>query len=198
MSSDVTPAGGERRTDPDAGEITRLLRRWQDGDIAAREALIEVVYDQVRIIASQAIRASPGATLSATDLAHESLLRLLGAKAKWEDRRHFYNVVAKATRQVLVDAARRRLRDKRGSGIKPVSLTQAQDVAVADDETMLRVNDALEQLGRRDERRARVLELTYFGGFEREEIAGVLDISVPTVDRDLRFGKAWLKRALEA
>lgn len=183
--------------EPSPVEITQLLRRWQGGDLVARERLVEAVYAQVRAIAGRTVRANPGATLGATELAHEALARLLGAEASWEDRRHFFNVVAQATRQILVDAARRRLRDKRGGGVVPVSLSAADEQAQVEDEDLLRLHEALEQLAARDPRRAQVIELTYFGGLDREELARTLEVSVPTVDRDLRFGKAWLKRALE-
>jgi RNA polymerase sigma factor (TIGR02999 family) len=183
--------------EPSPIEITRLLRQWQGGDLGARERLVEAVYAQVCAIASRSVRANPGATLGATELAHEALARLLGAEASWENRRHFFNVVAQATRQILVDAARRRLRDKRGGGAIAVSLSAADEQAQGEDEDLLRLHEALEQLSARDPRKAQVLELTYFGGLDREEIARALEVSVPTIDRDLRFGKAWLKRALE-
>jgi RNA polymerase sigma factor (TIGR02999 family) len=182
----------------DRGEITRLLRRWQGGESDAREALVAAVYEQVRAIARRTVSANPGATLSATDLAHEALIRMLGADADWADRRHFYNVVAQATRQILVDAARRRLRDKRGGGALPVSLSAADQVAAAGDEDLVRIDEALGQLAAQDPRRAQVIELTYFGGLDRGEVAASLGVSVPTVDRDLRFGRAWLRRALGA
>lgn len=184
-------------TEPESQDITRLLRRWQAGDLVARERLVEAVYAQVRAIAGRTVRANPGSTLGATELAHEALARLLGADASWENRRHFFNVVAQATRQILVDAARRRVRDKRGGGAIAVSLSAADEQAQAEDEDLLRLHEALEQLAARDARKAQVLELTYFGGLDREELARALEVSVPTVDRDLRFGKAWLKRALE-
>ena len=182
---------------PSPVEITQLLRRWQDGDQVAKAHLVDAVYAQVRAIAGRTVRANPDATLGATELAHEALLRLLGSDATWENRRHFFNVVAQATRQILVDAARRRLRDKRGGGVVAVSLSAADEQAQAEDEDLLRLHDALEQLAAKDLRRAQVLELTYFGGLDREDLARALDVSVPTIDRDLRFGKAWLKRALE-
>jgi RNA polymerase sigma factor (TIGR02999 family) len=184
--------------EPSPVEITQLLRQWQDGDLVARERLVEAVYAQVRAIAGRSVRANPGATLGATELAHEALARLLGAEASWENRKHFFNVVAQATRQILVDTARRRLRDKRGGGAIAVSLSAADEQAQAEDEDMVRLHEALEQLATRDARKAQVLELTYFGGLDREEIARALEVSVPTIDRDLRFGKAWIKRALEA
>lgn len=183
--------------DPPQIDITQLLRQWQGGDLGAREKVVEAVYAQVRAIAGRTVRANPGATLGATELAHEALVRLLGNEATWENRRHFFHVVAQATRQILVDAARRRLRDKRGGGALAVSLSAADEMAQAEDEDLLRLHEALEQLAARDPRKAQVLELTYFGGLDREEIARALEVSVPTVDRDLRFGRAWLKRALE-
>jgi RNA polymerase sigma-70 factor, ECF subfamily len=191
QSSSTSPLGAQ-------AEITQLLRRWQKGEDAAREQLVELVYDQVRAIARGAIRQHPGGTLSPTDLAHEALIRLLGEQADWEDRRHFYNVIAQATRQILVDSARRRQREKRGGGVVPEALSAAENVAISEDENILRLNEAIEQLMRRDARSAQVIELTYFGGLERSEVADALGLSVPTIDRDLRFGRAWLKRALEA
>jgi RNA polymerase sigma-70 factor, ECF subfamily len=177
--------------------ITRLLRQWQGGDASARERLIEAVYTQVRAIAGRSARALPGGSLSATELAHEALLRLLDADASWEDRRHFFNVVAQATRQVLVDAARRRLRDKRGGGAVAISLSAADNLACEEDATLLRLHEALAALAQQDARRAQVLELTYFGGLSREDVARALEVSVPTVDRDLRFGRAWVKQAMD-
>lgn len=191
MTSPETP-------EPSPVEITQLLRRWQEGDLEARERLVEAVYAQVRAIAGRTVRANPGATLGATELAHEALTRLLGADASWENRRHFFNVVAQATRQILVDTARRRLRDKRGRGIISMNLSAADERAQAEDEDLLRLHEALAQLQGHDARKAQVVELSYFAGLARDELARMLEVSVPTVDRDLRFAKAWLKRALEA
>jgi RNA polymerase sigma-70 factor (ECF subfamily) len=192
QGGDPGSAGDTTRRD-----VTRLLRAWQSGDAVARETLMAMVYSKVRAIAAQSLRRAPGASLTPTELAHEALLRLLDAEASWEDRRHFFHVIAQATRQVLVDAARRRLADKRGGGVEALDLDQAQAIASpAQGADILRVNDALDALAASDERRARVIELTYFGGFDRNEIAAALEVSVPTVDRDLRFARAWLKDAL--
>lgn len=182
----------------DNHDITRLLAAWRCGDEAAREALMRQVYANVRAIAAQSLRQMPGATLSATDLAHEALLRLLGSDLAWHDRRHFFHVAAQATRQVLVDAARRRLADKRGGCATRVELDDALDVATPDsDAQMLRVDAALRDLAANDERRARMVELVYFGGLNRSEVAAALDVSEGTVDRDLRLARAWLKTALD-
>ena len=139
-----------------------------------------------------------GATLTPTELAHESLVRLLGAEVAWEDRRHFFHVVAQATRQVLVDRARKRLADKRGAGEEALSLSQAEHVGAPMEGELLRVDEALSALGAEDARQARIVELIYFGGFSREDVAQALETSLSTVDRDLRFARAWLKDALTA
>jgi RNA polymerase sigma-70 factor, ECF subfamily len=180
-------------------DITRLLRRWQDGDVGAREQLMTLVYDRVVAIAAQSLQRQSGATLTPTELAHEALIRLLGTESSWIDRRHFFHVVAQATRQLLVDRARKRLSEKRGSGAALLPLSHAEGIGRADrDEDLLRVDQALGELGSTDPRQARVVEMTYFGGFSREEIAAAIDSSVSTVDRDLRFARAWLKDALSA
>lgn len=180
-------------------ELTRLIAAWRDGDEDARAALVERVYANVRAIAAQSLRQMPGATLSATDLAHEALIRLLGADASWSDRRHFFHVAAQATRQILVDAARQRLTGKRGGGAEKLDLDAAFDVAANDDDAeLVRIDDALRDLQQNDARRAQMIELVYFGGLSRIEVAHALQVSEGTVDRDLRLARAWLRSALEA
>jgi len=180
-------------------DVTRLIAAWRGGDEHAREALVERVYANVRAIAAQSLRQMPGATLSATDLAHEALIRLLGTDASWTDRRHFFHVAAQATRQILVDAARQRLASKRGGGAEKVGLDDALGVAANDgDDELVRVDDALRDLSQNDARRAQIVELVYFGGLSRVEVAHALEVSEGTVDRDLRLARAWLRTALEA
>jgi len=180
-------------------DITHLLAAWRGGDADAREALMQRVYANVRAIAAQSLRQMPGATLSATDLAHEALLRLLGSELDWADRKHFFHVAAQATRQVLVDAARKRLADKRGGDVQRVEFDEALGLATPEsDEHLLRIDDALRDLAANDERRAHTIELVYFGGLSRPEVAAALDVSEGTVDRDLRLARAWLKTALRA
>jgi len=182
-------------------DLTKLMHAWQGGDLHARERFFALVYQQVHDIAERNMRKQAGVTLSATELAHESLLRLLGADGaggNWVDRKHFFYVVAQATRQVLIDHARRRLANKRDSGAQKEPLDSAQKLAESQDADLdlVRVNDALEALSRNNARHAQIVELTYFGGFEREEIAAALTLSVSTIDRDLRFARAWLKDQL--
>jgi RNA polymerase sigma-70 factor (ECF subfamily) len=179
-------------------EVTQLLRAWQHGDGGARERLMALVYERVRAIAAQSLQRQSGSTLTPTELAHEALMRLLGSEAGWVDRRHFFHVVAQATRQVLVDRARRRLAEKRGAGSEALPLSQAEHIGAEQDQDLVRVDAALSELGNNDPRQARIIEMTYFGGFSREEIAQALETSISTVDRDLRFARAWLKDALSA
>lgn len=186
-------------SEPVEHEVTRLIEAWRGGDEAARELLIERVYVNVRAIAAQSLRRMPNATLSATDLAHEALIRMLGAQGDWENRKHFFHVAAQATRQVLVDAARKRLADKRGGGGERVVLDDALDLAdPGNDADLLRIDAALRELSATDTRRAQMIELVYFGGLSRSEVAAALSVSEGTVDRDLRLARAWLKTALEA
>jgi len=176
-----------------------LIAAWREGDANAREALVERVYANVRAIAAQSLHRAPGATLGTTDLAHEALIRLLGADASWEDRRHFFHVAAQATRQVLVDAARRRLSAKRGSGAEHVELGHALDQPIPEaDASLVQLDAALRDLQHNDPRRAQIIELVYFGGLGRAEVASSLALSETTVDRDLRLARAWLRSAMEA
>jgi RNA polymerase sigma-70 factor, ECF subfamily len=180
-------------------EVTRLIAAWRSGNDEARDALMALVYANVRAIAGQSLRQMPGGTLGATELAHEALLRMLGTDAPWESRRHFYRVVAQATRQVLVDAARRRLAAKRGSGAEHVEIEAALEVGgEQNDSTLMQLDTALDALAESNARRATMIELVYFGGLNREEVAATLDVSEGTVDRDLRLARAWLRTALEA
>lgn len=180
-------------------EVTQLIAAWRSGNDEARDALMALVYANVRAIARQSLRQMPGATFGATDLAHEALLRMLGSDAPWESRKHFYHVVAQATRQVLVDAARRRLADKRGSGAEHVEIEAALEVGGEHgDSTLMQLDTALDALAESNARRAQMIELVYFGGLNREEVAATLEVSEGTVDRDLRLARAWLRTALEA
>ena len=180
-------------------DITALLAGWRQGDARAREALMQCVYANVRNITAQSLRAMPGATLSATDLAHEAFLRLLGSELDWVDRQHFFSVAAQATRQVLIDAARKRLSEKRGGNTPKVDLAEVRQLAAPENDTQLvRIDDALRDLAVHNPRRAQIIEMVYFGGLSRTEIGAALGLSDTTVDRDLRLARAWLKAALLA
>ncbi|MCH9649479.1 MAG: sigma-70 family RNA polymerase sigma factor [Deltaproteobacteria bacterium] len=178
-------------------DVTELLDRWGTGDRDALEALIPLVYEELRAVARRRLRSErPGHTLSPTDLVHEAYGRLVEAEVPWQDRVHFFAVAAGTMRRVLVDHARSRTRNKRGGAALRVTLTESVPLEAGDPEAMLALHRALEKLEAKDSRKARVLELHFFAGLSYAETALALDISEATVDRDLRFARAWLQREL--
>lgn len=183
---------------PPAADVTVLLRRWRGGDAHALDRLLPLVYDTLRGLASQRLsRSTPTVSLQGTSLVNEALLRLIEGGLDWRDRAHFMAIAALKMRAVLVDHARSRSADKRGGGAVHVTLSQARGVGVGAPEVeVLALHEALAKLAVQDERAAKTVEMAYFGGLERGEIAEVLGVSVPTVDRDLRFAKAWLNKTL--
>jgi RNA polymerase sigma-70 factor, ECF subfamily len=132
---------------------------------------------------------------STTELAHEALIELLGRDAKIADRRHFFHVVAVIIRRFLIDQARERERLKHGAGLIQISLSAWADQPTSDAH-FLKLDEATSDLEKQYPRSAQILELAYFTGLAREEIAETMSLSVPTVDRDLRFARAWLKEAM--
>ena len=182
----------------DSTEVSRLLRDAHDGDESALARLMPLVYDELHRLARRSLRSErTGHTLQTTALIHEAYLRLVGADVRWEGRVHFFAVAATIMRRILVDHARGRGRDKRGGGVVPARL---DDVVVAQsqpDEQLLALDAALERLSSFDARKARVIELHYFGGLTYDETAQALGVSAATVDRELRLAKAWLYRELQ-
>ncbi len=180
------------------GEVTRLLHAWHAGDRDALEKLMPQLYDVLRAMAVARIRREgPAQTLNPTALVHEALIRLIGSDVDWKSRSHFLALAALHMRTVLVDQARGRQSDKHGGGDVRVTLSQAdvgQDGQMELD--LLALDQALHRLQEHDERSARIVEMSYFAGMHREEIAEAIGVSVPTVDRDLRFARAWLNQAL--
>lgn len=181
----------------DGGTVTGLLQDWRAGDAGALDRLMPFVYAELRRQARQAMRGErAGHTLQPTELVHEAFLRLVDADVPWEDRAHFLATAATAMRRVLIDHARARQRAKRGGGAIQVSLA---DVPAGDEppiEDFIAVDDALTRLAETDPRRARLIELRYFGGLNLEESGEVLGISTTTVHRELRLARAWLMEAL--
>lgn len=173
--------------------VTELLYAWRSGDDNALDQLFPLVYDELRAIANRRLRAeSSGHTLQATELVHEAYGRLVGANVDWKDRAHFLAVAARSMRQVLVDHARRRSRAKRGGGVAPVTLNDEIAGATGSSDQLLALDEALSRLAQVDERKAKVIELHFFGGLTYKETAEALGISQATVDRDLRMGRSWL------
>lgn len=181
------------------GTVTVLLRAWRAGDRGALDQLIPLIYRELHALAGMFMRGErPGHTFSATDLLSEAYVRLGSVHPdEWNDRLHFFAIAARAMRQALVEHARRRTAAKRGGKDRPVTLDE-QMVGTERPEELLRLDAALEALAREDGRKARVVELHFFGGLTQAEIAEALEIHTSTVARDLRYAQAWLQRHLLA
>jgi RNA polymerase sigma factor (TIGR02999 family) len=179
-------------------EITQLLRKWSEGDRAALNELMPVVYQELRKLAGGYLRGEkPGHTLQPTALINEAYLRLVKQDfPEWQSRKHFYGVAAQLMRQILVEHARARATAKRGDGAQKISLDEAPAFSQERAADLVALDDALTALADFDERKARVVELRYFGGLSVEEVAGALDISVATVGREMRMAQAWLRREM--
>jgi len=179
--------------------VTRLLSRLSQGDLAAFDQLIPLVYEQLRKLAARCLRAErTNHTLRATALVHEAYLRLVDADGGWGDRLHFYAVAARVMRHILVDHARAGNREKRGSGAQHVCLEEAISVGPASGPGLSELDDAMKRLAVHDARKCQIVELLYFGGLTYDEVAEVLNISPATVHRELRMAKAWLQRDLSS
>lgn len=180
-----------------ASPVTACLRAWERGDPQAFDALVRQVHAQLRGMARARLRGSETPSLAEGDLLHEALIKLMQSKPAWQDRGHFFSGAALAMRSVLVDHARARRAAKRGGALQRVTYTvseHGEDSMVAD---LLTLDALLNRLAQADPRAAEVLQLTYFGGLSRAEIATVLGLSVPTIDRELRFARAWLTTQLQ-
>ncbi len=179
--------------------VTQLLVAWSHGDRAALDELTPHVYRELHSLAKSYLRRGrPNQTLQPTALINEACLRLLGQSEsiEWENRAHFFGIAARLMRMVLVDYSRSKNAEKRGGSSDPITLDDALVLSAGRTPDVLEVNEALDHLARVDQRKASVIELRYFGGMDREEIATALQLTVPTVKRDLRLGEAWLRRYL--
>lgn len=177
--------------------VQELVRRNREGDSAALEELLPVLYDQLRRIAARYLKEErPGHTLTPTGVVHEAYLRLAGAGMTWQDRTHFLVVASSVMRRVLVDHARSRNRDKRGAGAPRLSLDDVRELAADSLAHLVDLDEALQRLETFDTRKARIVEFIYFGGLTQEEAANSLQVSVVTIHRELRLAKAWLEREL--
>lgn len=178
-------------------EVTELLQKWSHGDREALEELTPVIYDELHRIARRYMnRERDGHTLQTTALVNEAYMRLIDWKtAKWENRAHFFGVSAQLMRRILVDFARKRPRTKAGE-VRHVSLDEAFAITGEKDADLVAVDDALTELAKFDERKARIVELKFFGGLSVEEIAEVIGVAPVTVMREWSKAKAWLYREL--
>jgi RNA polymerase sigma-70 factor (ECF subfamily) len=181
------------------GEVTHLLQEWRAGDDAALDRLIPLVYQELRGMARRCLRGerAPDA-LQPTALVNEAYLRLVGShRVEWRDRAHFFAVAATLMRRVLVDEARKRHALKRGGDCTRIALSEEVAAPAEQDVDLLALDDALERLAEEAPRKARVVELRYFGALTIEETAAVLGVSIDIVKRDWRSAKLWLTRALK-
>ncbi|MFG6429446.1 ECF-type sigma factor [Roseateles sp. LYH14W] len=182
----------------DGRPLTQLLRDWQAGDAQALRRLLAWVQAELMRLAQSRLRGQDSPSLGAEDLLQEALLRLVNGAPDWHDRQHFFATVSLAMRQVLVDHARRRQAGKRaaGAGWQLVDWTLADPGEEAQTADLLTLDSLLQQLEAEDPRAAQIVQLTYFVGLEREDIATLMSLSVATVDRELRHARAWLSAGL--
>jgi RNA polymerase sigma factor (TIGR02999 family) len=186
-------------TESSSGDVTVLLRAWAAGDSDSLERLVPLVYDNLRRMARRYMRhEAAGNTLQATALVNEAYLRLVGVNdATWQDRAHFFAVSAQMMRRILVDRARARKSDKRGGDVVKVDLNESLDALPARSDSLLALDEALNALAEFDVRKARVVEMKFFGGLSVEETAAVLKISPRSVMRDWNLARAWLMREMK-
>lgn len=179
-------------------EITRLLHQWQTGDQQALDELMALVYRELHTLAGSYLRRErPNHTLQPTALVHEAYLRLVDEnRINWQSRAHFFGVTAQVMRNILVDHARARHRDKRGGYAEKLSLDEALGVFQKQDVDVIALDDALQELAGFDPQQSRLVELRFFGGLTIEETAEVLGMSPATVKREWTLAKAWLHQQL--
>ncbi|NNE48080.1 MAG: sigma-70 family RNA polymerase sigma factor [Rhodothermales bacterium] len=177
-------------------EITRLLKACSGGDRASFDRLIPLIYDRLKDVARARLRAEdPAHTLNTTGLVHEAYLKLVHVRdVDWQDRAHFMAIASRTMRQILIDAARHRKAAKRGAGEKAMPITEDLPISDSYSETLLDLDDALQRLEMHHFRAAEVLQHRYFAGYTNDDIAQMLGISLSTVERELRFARAWLGR----
>jgi RNA polymerase sigma factor (TIGR02999 family) len=179
-------------------QLTGLLHRWRHGDRAALDQMMPLVYEQLRHIAERHMSAAgSGHTLRTTALVHEAYLKMMGSGGAIESRAHFFAVAARAMRHVLADHARAHSRGKRGGGIQRIPFEESLAVT-PDGARIVEIDESLRRLEEVDERKARTIELLFFGGLTYKEAAEVLNISEATLHRELKLAKAWLHRDLNA
>jgi len=176
-----------------------LLENWRDGDEGAREALIPLVYDELRRLARRHLRRErPDHTLQSAALVNEAYLRLIRQEQpQWQNRAHFFGVAAQLMRHILVDHARNRAAAKRGAGAPRLTLDPEYALPQGRDVDLVALDDALNQLAALDPQQSRVVELRFFGGLSIEETSIVLGISPATVKREWATARAWLRREMK-
>ena len=186
-------------SEPRRDSITLLLQRWRQGDKAAMDDILPVVYDELRRLARARLKTDPAQSLQATALVHEVYLRLVDrACTTIHDRTHFFALAARMMRQVLADHARRRIAARRGGGVTIIGIDDAMPVAKMRGIEVVALDEALVQLDSFDARLCRIVELKFFAGLTIDETAQALDLSTATVEREWTIAKAWLHQRLSS
>ncbi len=182
----------------DSDNVTRLLVEWGDGNQQALEALVPLIYKELRNLAHNFLyRERPGHTLQTTALVHEAYLKLIDQNdARWQNRAHFFAIAAQAMRRILIDSARKHAAAKRGGPQAELSLDEVADIALEPDISLLKLDEALNELAEIDPRQSRIVELRYFGGLTIEETAEVMSVSPATVKREWMMARAWLHQEI--
>lgn len=181
-----------------SADVTALLGDWSRGNRTALSQLLPLVYAELRRVAARQLRAERADhTLQPTALVHEAYIRLVDQRqVDWRNRAHFFGVAAQVMRRILVDHARRHRANKRGQGVRCVSMDEAQDAAAPNEIPVLALDHALDRLAKVDAELTKIVELRAFGGLTIDEAAHVLGVSPSTAKRDWRTAKAWLSREL--
>jgi len=178
-------------------DVTRILNAIEQGDPRATEDLLPLIYDELRLLASQKLaKEPPGQTLQATALVHEAYIRLVGGDQNWTSRGHFLKAAAEAMRRILVENARRKQRIKRGGDRQKVNLEGANVTFESPSEDIIAVNEALNKLAEEEPVVADLVKLWYFAGFTLEQTAGILGISRRTAHRYWDYARAWLHQEI--
>jgi RNA polymerase sigma factor (TIGR02999 family) len=179
--------------------VTHLLEAVGQGDPKAAEELLPLVYEELRrLAAAKMAQQPPGQTLQATALVHEAWLRLTGStRQSWESRRHFFSAAAEAMRHILIDRVRKRQTQRHGGGQQRVDIDEIELAAPVEDDKLLALNDAIDELQKADPEKAEVVKLKFFVGLSEREAAEVLGVSERTVERRWAYAQAWLFERME-
>jgi RNA polymerase sigma factor (TIGR02999 family) len=176
--------------------VTEFLQRWREGDEKALDALVPVVYRDLRRLAHYHLQSErPGHSLQSTALVHEAYLRLAGGRPDAQNRAQFLAIASRLMRQILVDSARTRTALKRDGGCR-ITLEAVENMPIHGDAQLLALDDALNELSRMDERQAKIVEMKFFGGLSAAEISEELGVSAVTVHRDWAVARVWLHRQI--
>jgi len=183
----------------DKAQITSLINAWRQGDDGALDDLVPFVYEELRRLARRQMRDEAAShTLQATALVHEAFIRLADVKLEYKSRAHFHAMAARTMRRILVDHARHRNSEKRGGGLRNLTLDEGSIAAEQEPASILDLDQALDELAGNDEKLATAVELVFFGGLSYDEAADSMGVSRSRFAEDLRMAKAWLHTRLDS